>query len=267
MPSSFRFSHGWGVRSTAAKQLRPSDSRDEAVPSPQPLLKPGIRRDAEQSRSGQSVGSQPDAAGASRWRIVDAAPMDGILSADDLAHFPTVTLENAEMLLSTIERLVDRLEKTENALRRQEAELATNVSVTRGSNEQEELADRMQSIIASSAKSIGASAAAIYLLDDSTSSLKMRSTWGLPAIKLADPARPLRGSMPDLEALLGNAVLLEDIKAMPEWPSPEDFASRRSSFPSDRKRCRTERSGSGPTARESIRRRNRSRETSLPVVS
>ncbi len=222
---AFALATGWGVRSTAAKQLRPSDSRDEAVPSPQPLLKPGIRRDAEQSRSGQSVGSQPDAAGASRWRIVDAAPMDGILSADDLAHFPTVTLENAEMLLSTIERLVDRLEKTENALRRQEAELATNVSVTRGSNEQEELADRMQSIIASSAKSIGASAAAIYLLDDSTSSLKMRSTWGLPAIKLADPARPLRGSMPDLEALLGNAVLLEDIKAMPEWPSPEDFAS------------------------------------------
>ncbi len=147
------------------------------------------------------------------------------MSADDLAHFPTVTLEDAEQLLSTMESLVSRLEKAENALRRQEAELATGVSITRGPNEQQELADRFDSILAGSAASIGAIAAAVYLLDETTSSLKMRACWGLPTTKLADPARPLRGSLADLESLLGNAVLLEDTQAMPEWPSPEDFAS------------------------------------------
>jgi serine phosphatase RsbU (regulator of sigma subunit) len=223
---AFALATGWGVRSTQGKQFRSADENGEAVPSASPFQKSGLRVDelkpATEARHGSSIAKESSS---SRWRLIDASPMDGILSADDLKHFPTVTMENAEMLLGTIARLVDRLERTENALRRQEAELATNVSVTRGSDEQEELADRMQSILASSGKSIGASAAAMYLLDETTSQLKMRSNWGLPASKLIEPARALQGAIPDLEALLGNAVLLEDIQAMPEWPSPEDFAS------------------------------------------
>ncbi len=228
---AFALATGWGVRSTANKQIREADENGEAVSGKNAGFKPGFRVDEDKRKAAQprNNNASSENRGASsqgpRWKLIDAAPMDGIMSANDLQHFPTVTLENAEMLMATIERLVDRLEMTEAALRRQEAELATNVSVTRGPDEQEELADRLQSIIASSAKSIGSSAAAIYLLDDTTSSLKLRSVWGLPAFKLAEPARDLRGSMPDLEALLGNAVLLEDIQAMPEWPSPEDFAS------------------------------------------
>jgi phosphoserine phosphatase RsbU/P len=228
---AFAQATGWGVRSTSNKQIRQADENGDAVPSKSPSFKSGFRLDEEKSkatprRNADSSNEDSDgSASVPRWKLVDAAPMDGILSANDLQHFPTVTLENAEMLMATIERLVDRLEKTEAALRRQEAELATNVSVSRSPNEQEELADRLQSIIASSGKSIGSSAAAIYLLDDTTSSLKLRSAWGLPAYKLTEPSRELRGSLPDLEALLGNAVLLENIQAMPEWPSPEDFAS------------------------------------------
>ncbi len=66
---------------------------------------------------------------------------------------------------------------------------------------------------------------AIYLLDEETTNLKLRSCIGLPASRLAIPARPLKGALADLEALLGNAVLLSDIEMMPEWPSPEDYGS------------------------------------------
>ncbi len=216
---AFAEATGWAVRSNATKRYS-SDSTtrqgEDAAQTSRPLN--GLH-------GPKAKASEGDAGKTTRWRLVDAAPMDGIMSADDLAHFPTVTLEHAEQLLTTMEQLVARLEKAENALRRQEVELATGVSITRGPNEQQELADRFDSILSGSANSIGASAAAVYLLDETTSNLKMRACWGLPTTKLADPPRPLRGALADLESLLGNAVLLEDTLAMPEWPSPEDFAS------------------------------------------
>jgi sigma-B regulation protein RsbU (phosphoserine phosphatase) len=231
---AFAQATGWGIRSTANRQWQTEGRDQQSAP---PLRLPAGKDTGGIAAPGQS-GSKVDGEGTSRmrprkvetthpprWKLVDAAPMDGILSANDLAHFPTVTLEHADHLLAAIEGLVHRLETVEEALRRQEAELATSVSVSRGPNEQQELADRMDGIIASSGKSIGASAAAIYLLDEATSSLKLRACWGLPTTRLAAAARPLRGSLADLEALLGNAVLLEDCEAMPEWPSPEDFAS------------------------------------------
>jgi len=156
---------------------------------------------------------------------VDASPQDGILSADDLSHFPTVTLEHADDLLKKIEGLVNRLEAAEQAVRRQEAELATGVSVSRRPDEQEELADRLEAILASATNSIRATACAVYLLDETTSELKLRSRYGLPVSRLSNPSRPLRGSLADLEALMGNAVLLEDTFSMPAWKSPEDFPS------------------------------------------
>jgi serine phosphatase RsbU (regulator of sigma subunit) len=150
---------------------------------------------------------------------------DGILDASDLSDMPTVSMERAHMLLSAIERLVDRLDKAEETVRRQEAELATAVGVTSHSDRQRETADRLESILDSVCRSIGAVAGAIYLLDDDTATLKLRSSLGLPKSRLTAPPRELRGSLADLEALLGNAVLLSDIEMMREWPSPEPFAS------------------------------------------
>ena len=45
------------------------------------------------------------------------------------------------------------------------------------------------------AEAVGCQSAALYLLDDDTSELKMRSCWGLPCDRLAAPARPLRGAV------------------------------------------------------------------------
>ena len=72
------------------------------------------------------------------------------------------------------------------------------------------------------ATAIGCDSAALYLLDDATSQLKLRACWGLPASKFVLPARPLVEQMPDLEALLGHAVALESTADMVgAWKTPE----------------------------------------------
>jgi len=183
------------------------------------------RHNASSEPRNNKVSGKSSAPSARHWQLVDNIVRDGILDESDLAALPSVPMDKAQSLLGTIERLVQRLDHAEETIRRQEAELATAVLVTSHPDRQQETADRLESILESTARSIGAVSAAIYLLDDATSNLKMRSCIGLPRNRLADPPRELRGSLADLEALLGNAVLLTDIRMMREWPSPEDFGA------------------------------------------
>ena len=69
---------------------------------------------------------------------------------------------------------------------------------------------RLEAVLRGGTEAVDCQAAALYLLDDATSQLKMRSCWGLPLDRLAAPARPLKGAVADLEALLGHAVVIED---------------------------------------------------------
>lgn len=195
---SFSDATGWSVTSRSIPQ-------DSSGSAPMPHVMTGLR--------GQ------------RWRLVESLVQDGLLDPSDLSDLPSVSMDRAQSLLQAIESLVDRLESAEETVRRQEAELATTVGVTSHQDRNRETADRLESILESAAKSIGATAAAVYLLDEDTTSLKMRSCIGLPKSRLTLPPRPLKGSLGDLEALLGNAVLLTDIEMMPEWPSPEDFGA------------------------------------------
>ncbi len=169
--------------------------------------------------------SPSDKSAGRHWQLIDNIVRDGVLDECDLSSLPSVPMDRAQDLLGSIERLVQRLDQAEATIRRQEAELATAVLVTSHPDRQQETADRLESILESTARSVGAVAAAVYLLDESTSNLKMRSCHGLPSARLAAPPRELRGSLADLEALLGNAVLLTDIRSMREWPSPEDYES------------------------------------------
>ena len=90
-------------------------------------------------------------------------------------------------------------------------------------NPQGHLATRLEAVLRSGAEAIGCHAAALYLLDEATSKLKLRSCWGLPLDRLTAPARPLQGAVADLEALLGHAVVLEDTRLLRHWNVPEDF--------------------------------------------
>ncbi len=166
-----------------------------------------------------------------RWRLVEktanveSTSHEMSADADEGRESSCIPMDRAQLLLASIERLVARLELAEETVRRQEGELATAVGVRSHGDRGRETADRLESILDSVARSVGAVAGALYLLDEDTSALKMRACIGLPKNRLSSPARELRGSLADLEALMGNAVLLTDIEMMPAWPSPEDFAA------------------------------------------
>lgn len=160
-----------------------------------------------------------------QWSVVSALPMDGMLDALEMNSMPAVSESAAQTLLDGIAALIRRVDETERVVWRQEAELASNIGLSMKVDDQEELASKIDELLAQTASAMGCDAAAIYLLDDATSVLKMRGCIGLPKSRLAAPPRPLRGSLGDLEALLGNAVLIEDIASMPQWQSPEEFGS------------------------------------------
>ncbi len=160
-----------------------------------------------------------------RVELVNVAMLDGLLDAEDLLDMPMTGEESAWQLLESIDSLVQRLNETEKALSNQEAKLATQVGVNVRSDEGNQLADRLLDSLHRASELTSSDAAALYLLDDTTSELKMRCCWGMPASSLAHPPRNLRGSLADLEALMGNAVLLENTRVAPEWNCPEPYAA------------------------------------------
>ena len=87
------------------------------------------------------------------------------------------------------------------------------------------VSSRLRDVLRSGANALGDfTAAALYLLDEKTSSLKTRAVWGLPDDRYLDPPRPLRGARADVEALMGNAVTLNDDYLAEVWKAPETFA-------------------------------------------
>ena len=91
------------------------------------------------------------------------------------------------------------------------------------SDEKPHLAERLQAVLKGGAEAIDCHAAALYLLDEGTRHLKLRSSWGLPPKKLIEPPRPLASAVADLEALLGHAVVLTDAALAESWNAPESF--------------------------------------------
>jgi serine phosphatase RsbU (regulator of sigma subunit) len=124
---------------------------------------------------------------------------------------------------SALGGLIDELIDTRAALRQREAELAAGVPVVPHSDEEGHLARRLEAVLRGGADAVGCQAAGLYLLDEATTQLKLRSAWGLPFDRLTAPARPLQGATADLEAMLGHAVVLDDSMIMRHWNPPEDF--------------------------------------------
>jgi phosphoserine phosphatase RsbU/P len=156
-----------------------------------------------------------------RMRLVPDSPIDGML--DVCESLFVASQRSADELLGQIDALVQALARAEATIELQEAQLAANMGVNLRSDESEVLASKLHESLHRAAIQTASDAAAIYLLDENTSELKMRSCWGLPSGALAKPARPLRGSLADLEALMGNAVLLENTTLAQQWNCPEDF--------------------------------------------
>ena len=154
---------------------------------------------------------------AARLALYPAIPTSEAAAAESLE------LAQVRPLALTIGNLLGEINRLRHALWQREAELAAGVPVAARPNDEPHLAERLEAVLKGGAEAVGCPAAALYLLDESTTSLKLRAAFGLPKEKLLAPARPLRGAVADLEALVGHAVVLEDTSLLPHWRCPEDF--------------------------------------------
>lgn len=136
---------------------------------------------------------------------------------------PPLSLEQARSLADSVGQVWAELLTTRHALWQREAELATGVPlVVRDDDDQApSLGERLEAVLKGGAEAVGCHAAALYLLDSGTTELKLRSGWGLPRRRFAEPARPLRPALADLEALLGHAVVLTEPMLSEYWKVPE----------------------------------------------
>jgi len=136
-----------------------------------------------------------------------------------------IDADSARTLAAGVAAMLNELLDTRHALWKREAELAAGVPLVPHRDEERHLAERLQAVLKAGAEAVDAQAAGLYLLDEATTELKLRSSWGLPLERLTEPARPLQGALADLEAMLGHAVVLKDKMVMQHWNVPEDYSS------------------------------------------
>jgi sigma-B regulation protein RsbU (phosphoserine phosphatase) len=156
----------------------------------------------------------------SAGRLVLAAPRRSTTAGSAVA---SAELDDVRPLAKAIGGLLGEINALRDAVWRREAELAAGVPVASRSADELHLAERLEAVLKSGVEAIGCQAAGLYLLDETTTELKLRAAFGLAQDRLLAPARPLRGSVADLEALVGHAVVLEDTSLLPHWRCPEDF--------------------------------------------
>lgn len=146
-----------------------------------------------------------------------------LVSAESSEGVQAMALEQVQPLAQAIGGLLSEIKRAQSTVWQREAELAAGIPVTLRPAEQQQLAHRLESVLRGGAEAIGCQAAALYLLDDATSHLKLRAVWRLPKNRFLEAPRPLRGAVADLEALVGHAVALENAALLPHWKVPEDF--------------------------------------------
>jgi phosphoserine phosphatase RsbU/P len=179
-----------------------------------------LRLEQRPSGPGEVWSTTIQSYGRSTGRLVLGAP-----KPSDSARGTKVgtAIEEVRPLALAIGGLVNEIHRLRHAVWQREAELAAGVPVASRSAEEAHLAERLEAVLRSGAQAVGCPAAGLYLLDETTSELKLRAAFGLPQERLLAPARPLRGAVADLEALVGHAVVLEDTSLLPHWRCPEDF--------------------------------------------
>jgi putative methionine-R-sulfoxide reductase with GAF domain len=138
---------------------------------------------------------------------------------------PDAQLLAAVALAEAIAQLWAETVALRQAVRSREAELAADVPVVARREDAGRTAQRFEAILKAGAEAVHCQAAALYLLDAATTTLKLRTVWGLPERKLLEPARELAGALADLEALLGHAVVLTDSAMQRYWHAPESAAA------------------------------------------
>ena len=128
-----------------------------------------------------------------------------------------------ETYTAALAELLGDIYRWQSALRQNEAEQASKIPVNCCGKTKEEMSCILRDQLKHSAGIVKCQAAALYILNQDATLLKLRVAWGLPEEKLLEPPRNLRDSLADMEALLGQSVILNDEFLRETWNSPEDF--------------------------------------------
>lgn len=130
------------------------------------------------------------------------------------------SVENRREFEQTLTKLLNSFARTRAELQRREAELAAAVPVVSVEDDGQHLADRLQGVLGASVDMLQCSKAALYLLDEGTTALKLRAHVGLTNDAFLAAPRPLEDTAADIEAMAGHAVVV-DCTQPTHWRVPE----------------------------------------------
>ncbi|OUT70727.1 MAG: hypothetical protein CBB70_01925 [Planctomycetaceae bacterium TMED10] len=125
-------------------------------------------------------------------------------------------LELAQMLSALLEGFFDARTTAEKLA----CEIAT-LEVAPSKPATVNLGQRLQRVLQTMVETLHCSAAGLYVLDDATSALQLRTNWGLPVDALTREPRILETAKADLEAMLGHAVVISNKQMFELWQVPE----------------------------------------------
>jgi phosphoserine phosphatase RsbU/P len=131
--------------------------------------------------------------------------------------------EKSSELLEVISDIYADLQKARQKIVELEAEAATAVHVVQKPDDEGRVARLFTSLLSAMTETLGCQRAAIYLLDDATERLHMRCNVGLPGERLTAPPRDLKTAVADVQALSGNAIVIEDASLLNHWNIPEAY--------------------------------------------
>ncbi|MGL6225829.1 MAG: GAF domain-containing protein [Thermoguttaceae bacterium] len=135
----------------------------------------------------------------------------------------TVSREQQEGFARALAGLLADAYTWQSRVRQQEASRTSDIPVLCQVRDEETFAELLRKQLKHAAKLVHCSAASLYLLNTESSELHLRASWGLPEERFLDPPRTIYEAYADMEAMLGQAVLLTEEFIMETWTPPESF--------------------------------------------
>jgi hypothetical protein len=135
----------------------------------------------------------------------------------------SMNISEEDDFLMSLALLLGDAYRWQQMFRKYAGELASLVPAPATETNESRFSETLFTILKEGAKILDCHAASFYVLETKTNSLKLRSCWGLPEERLLDSPRSLHDSMADLEAILGQAVILNEDYLFEAWGVPEDF--------------------------------------------
>jgi hypothetical protein len=157
--------------------------------------------------------------------------VDGGKSPGNLVLLPDASLAGKVMMsnsqkeefVNSLALLLGDAYRWQQMVRKYEEELASIVPIPSVEPNETKFTETLFNILKAASKLLNCQAASFYVLDTVNNTLKLRSCWGLPEERLLDVPRDLHDSLADIEAMLGQAVVLNEDYLFETWKSPESF--------------------------------------------